>query len=711
MKKTILRERINKINLIKYLLTLIIFILFLFFLGSTFGFSSGKNLKFRKIPMGLHAQEKADYSAEIFGPFLPAVDISIIRAVLDDEKISPDELETRMNVFLEELSEPVPIQTETNLTSNIEKPVLIITQTPGPTPAITNTVTLQTQTATNTKTVTPSATATRTVFYLPSKTPTRTATRFSLYTSTFAPTKTPTNTPTSTPTDTPTATPTNTPTHTPTHTPTATPTNTPTHTPTDTPTATPTNTPTHTPTDTPTATPTNTPTHTPTDTPTATPTNTPTSTPTDTPTATPTNTPTSTPTDTPTATPTPTSTPTDTPTATPTNTPTHTPTDTPTATLTNTPTHTPTDTPTATPTPTSTPTDTPTATLTNTPTSTPTATNVFTPTPTATVSSGCVAYPSSGFIAVKDTHVDSNNANKTYGTDNEIKIKPDNIVEKRGLVAFDLSSIPAGSTVLSANLYLTVTNDDDYPVLFYPINQPWEESVTWNTQPSFDPIPVGGFTLTDSKCTRVSSLSTDLVSSWINNPAINYGVYIYPPFGAGEAKFSSREGSNPPILVVDYLPPSVPDIDPLILKIMQELASLPLGTATATVTQTPTATITFMEGYTITPLETGLPLTTSFPSSTSTMLQVHTETSTPPGLSPTLTVSYSPTSLATRTVTPGIEPYPTQATVPSQTPTIFVRPYPTNTNSGSIDIYRNDLIQENIEAYFEIIMKFLGINS
>ena len=313
---------------------------------------------------------------------------------------------------------------------------------------------------------------------------------------------------------------------------------------------------------------------------------------------------------------------------------------------------------------------------------------------------------------MKDTHVDSNNANKTYGTDNEIKIKPDNVVEKRGLVAFDLSSIPAGSTVLSANLYLTVTNDDDYLVLFYPITQPWLESVTWNTQPSFVANPVGGFTLTNSKCTRVSSLSTDLVSSWVNNPATNYGVYIYPPSGTGEAKFSSREGANPPILVVDYLPPSVPDIDPLILKIMQELISLPLvtETATATVSQTPTATSSTMEGYTITPLETGFPLTTSSPTNTSTVLPVLTETRIPPGLTPTITISYSPTSIATRMGTPGIEPYPTNVTVPSQTPTKFVRPYPTKTNSGSIDNYRNDLIQENIEAYFEIIMRFLGIN-
>jgi hypothetical protein len=121
-------------------------------------------------------------------------------------------------------------------------------------------------------------------------------------------------------------------------------------------------------------------------------------------------------------------------------------------------------------------------------------------------------------------------------------------------VAFDLSSIPPGSTVLSAALYLTITCGGNYTVDFYPVTQPWAETVTWNTQPAYTASAAGSFTLTTSICTRVSSFNTSLVTSWVNDPTSNYGVYLFPPSGAGQATFSSREGADPPILVIDYSP-------------------------------------------------------------------------------------------------------------------------------------------------------------
>lgn len=306
MKKTSPLKSINQHNLTKYSLILIILTLFIFMMVNSNIFSSSKNQKFREIPVGIHAQEKADYGAEILENALPAVDVSIVRAVLDEEKISPDEVETRMNEFIEELKSPVPLSGGPVLPVINEKPVVAVTNTPAITPVLINTATSQIRTATITNAVSPSPAITQIVVFLPTKT--------TAYTATVAPTRTPTKTAPSIQTQTPT----------PTYRPSAIPTLTPTSAPTRTHTAAPTSTPTHTATQGPTLTPTPTniatATSTPTNTPTATPT--PTSTPTSSPTPTSTATPTPTATDTPTATPTPTDIPPATPTPTPTPTPT-----------------------------------------------------------------------------------------------------------------------------------------------------------------------------------------------------------------------------------------------------------------------------------------------------------------------------------------------------------------------------------------------------
>ena len=178
--------------------------------------------------------------------------------------------------------------------------------------------------------------------------------------------------------------------------------------------------------------------------------------PTPTATSSPTHTPTPTITPTPTNTPTPTITPTATDTPTPTETPTITPTPTDTPTPTITPTATDTPTPTETPTITPTPTDTPTPTITPTATDTPTETPTATPTATPDRFGISLRQGENGYAGYADTFLAQFDPQVNYVDAPLLALREFTGERQRGLVRFDLSGVPTGNSVLTAELHLHV---------------------------------------------------------------------------------------------------------------------------------------------------------------------------------------------------------------------------------------------------------------
>ncbi len=264
------------------------------------------------------------------------------------------------------------------------------------------------------------------------------------------------------------------------------------------------------------------------------------------------------------ATPTPTRTSTARPTPTPTATkalpPTNTPTSTPTATKALPPTQTPTSTVTKTLPPTNTPTSTATATATEPPvilptdTDTPVPTSTDTPVPVVVPTlTTCNAIPANSLRAVADSYVDRTRADVNFGSDPNLYVRPSAGVDKRSLVRFDLGFL-AGKNVQAAILYVTNAKGDNYAVSVLKVTAPWDEmGVTWNNQPAADTgSAAGSFQLTNDLCTRGTLLNTGLVQGWVDDPGSNFGVMLYPPAGAGDVNFSSREGPNPPQLFVVY---------------------------------------------------------------------------------------------------------------------------------------------------------------
>jgi uncharacterized repeat protein (TIGR01451 family) len=134
----------------------------------------------------------------------------------------------------------------------------------------------------------------------------------------------------------------------------------------------------------------------------------------------------------------------------------------------------------------------------------------------------------------------------------------------RSLVRFNLSSIPSGTTVYQARLYLYLVNSCDigertHTVTTYRAGGSWSESsVTWNTSPG--PAEAYGSASIPSRTWGWYSFDvTDLVRAWVNGSVSNYGLMVRGPESSGNSSarlgFATREagGGYAPYLEVTYV--------------------------------------------------------------------------------------------------------------------------------------------------------------
>jgi hypothetical protein len=109
-----------------------------------------------------------------------------------------------------------------------------------------------------------------------------------------------------------------------------------------------------------------------------------------------------------------------------------------------------------------------------------------------------------------DANIAHNSPNNNYGGGPEIGIRNDYGIggtsgwANDGLIKFNLSKLPAGSTIKSAKLYLYYYRwQDNYPagreLNLYRITSDWDEdTVTWNTAPSYNQTPTANSSVPSS---------------------------------------------------------------------------------------------------------------------------------------------------------------------------------------------------------------------
>ena len=168
----------------------------------------------------------------------------------------------------------------------------------------------------------------------------------------------------------------------------------------------------------------------------------------------------------------------------------------------------------------------------------------------------------STFLANMDTFVNAWAPDASYGDAFNFSVRQSNVM--KGLVQFDLSSIPRYARVHEAKLKLFATyrtNSGKLDLFAYQVLGAWDEGVTWNTAPAAADSAVAATTLNDVN-TQVTLDVTGLVQSWVNDPASNFGLMLNAAdrnkvqytFIASE--FSQESAGPPyPLLEVTYTPP------------------------------------------------------------------------------------------------------------------------------------------------------------
>jgi hypothetical protein len=174
-------------------------------------------------------------------------------------------------------------------------------------------------------------------------------------------------------------------------------------------------------------------------------------------------------------------------------------------------------------------------------------------------------------MPVADTYVERYVPNINHGNDNKMILSdqygPTNDYDARGMILFNLSKIPSGSTIVSANLTLYYedyngTNPIGREITCHRILENWDEmNVTYNTMPNSDPIECAS-TILPGYFTWVYWDVTSEVDDFVNNGAKNYGWMIRDykePWGGAnipQQYYWLSEAKNfHPKLIVCFNPP------------------------------------------------------------------------------------------------------------------------------------------------------------
>jgi hypothetical protein len=145
----------------------------------------------------------------------------------------------------------------------------------------------------------------------------------------------------------------------------------------------------------------------------------------------------------------------------------------------------------------------------------------------------CYSGTPNGLLPSDDTYIRGDSILSNYGSDNRLDVRPDNGADRRGLIKFDLSSIPSNATITNATLYLYAKdNKEGQTTYIYRVTSNWSENtVTWLTWTllggDFDnSISYFTYLPNQNNCMLTMNI-TNLVQRWVNRTYPNQGLMLY----------------------------------------------------------------------------------------------------------------------------------------------------------------------------------------
>ncbi len=146
-----------------------------------------------------------------------------------------------------------------------------------------------------------------------------------------------------------------------------------------------------------------------------------------------------------------------------------------------------------------------------------------------------------GPMTGRDAYIKQDKPDERRGGDSELRVKTENGKLNRSLLQFDLSSLPAGSVVVSATLSLYVKGASGGPVTInaHQVITSWNEAeVTWEARDKAAGLlwvtrggdydsAVAGSTVVDNTTNVWRSWNiTNLAATWVMTPTSNFGLIL-----------------------------------------------------------------------------------------------------------------------------------------------------------------------------------------
>ena len=187
--------------------------------------------------------------------------------------------------------------------------------------------------------------------------------------------------------------------------------------------------------------------------------------------------------------------------------------------------------------------------------------------------------PTAGYAGTTDTYMSSNAPTSNFGSSAMLLLDGDDPGgsgnDLASLLKWDISSIPPGSLVDSAQITLDVFNSTTGVYEIYELKSNWVEAEAswnvfavgsgWQTPGAQGPLDRGSLVLgtissasTGSYSISLNAKGLALVQSWIDDPATNNGIIIANSSTIGGLDVRSRKygtAAQRPKLTVTYSPP------------------------------------------------------------------------------------------------------------------------------------------------------------